>query len=59
MASMFTCEPDCANRRPGCQDHCEKHKREKAAWDERRAILQREASITNYVIEEIYKNQRR
>lgn len=52
MASMFTYKPDCANRRPGCQDHCEKHKREKA-------IIQREASITNYVIEEIYRNQRR
>ena len=46
---IFTCEPDCMNRKPGCQDHCEKHLREKAEWDKRKAVSDRRTHLDYYI----------
>ena len=45
----FRCK-DCTDRYPGCHDHCEKYKEDKAAHDKRRyeERLQREASMYIY-----------
>lgn len=32
--SIFTCEPKCPNRKPGCHDTCEKYLRERKQQDE-------------------------
>ena len=32
----FSCK-DCGNRHPGCHGSCEKYKKEKAAYEERKA----------------------
>lgn len=33
---IFTCK-DCGNRHPGCHSQCEKYKKEKATYEERKA----------------------
>lgn len=45
---MFSCKPDCPKRKPGCQDHCEQHAKDRAKWDERAAIERRERTIDQY-----------
>lgn len=45
---MFTCEPDCPKREPGCQAHCEKHIREKAEWDKCAAIENQRKDLNLY-----------
>lgn len=46
---MFDCGADCPNRKPGCQDHCEKYARDKAKWDERMATERQQAMLNQYV----------
>lgn len=59
MSRTFTCEPNCPTRRPGCQDHCEKHQAEKAAYEARKAELRRDSDVRDYIVKEIVKNRRR
>lgn len=55
MASMFTCGPNCENRKPGCHDHCEKYQRERAAYDKRKAELDKDREVMNYTLKLITK----
>lgn len=50
MASMFTCSPNCENRKPGCHDHCEKYQEERAAYDKRKAEFTKDREIMNYTL---------
>lgn len=43
----FTCN-DCTNRHPGCHDKCEKYNREKAEWERRKAIRDRDKDAWYY-----------
>lgn len=47
--SVFTCEPNCPRRRPGCQDHCEKHQRERAEHLRLKAIARRNRDVDCYI----------
>lgn len=44
----FTCEPDCPKRKPACQDHCEKHQREKAEHERKKRIYDEQRHIDGY-----------
>ena len=46
MATVYSCK-DCGDRYPGCHDHCEKYKAEKAAHDERKAKEYQKAKVRN------------
>ena len=45
---MFTCSRDCPERKPGCHDHCDKYKRERAAYDKRKAELDKHREARQY-----------
>lgn len=47
---FFTCPPNCPDRKPACQDHCETYARDKARHDEYRAKEQRKHEVDQYVI---------
>ena len=49
----FTCEPKCPNRKPGCQDHCEKHNRERAEHMRKKKILDEKKHIDEYTFKQI------
>lgn len=44
----FTCK-DCPDRYPGCHDHCNKYKREKAIWDKQKAEEAMDRELSGYV----------
>ncbi len=46
---MFSCTPNCPKRKPGCQDHCEQHAKDKANYNKRKKIAQLESSLDDYV----------
>ena len=47
--SVFTCEPNCPERRPGCQDHCEKHQRELAEHLRLKALERQRREVDCYI----------
>lgn len=49
--SMFTCGRDCVDRKPGCHSHCEKYKRERAAYDKRKAELNKDREARRYTMQ--------
>ena len=53
MTHIFTCEPDCPERKPGCQDHCEKYIREKAEHDKRVSIENTRNYLDSYTTRRI------
>lgn len=53
--TVFTCEPQCSGRKPGCQDHCEKYLTEKAKNDRIRKREAEEHKIDDYTIGTIYR----
>lgn len=50
MARMFSCEPNCEKRKPGCHDHCEKYQKERAAFDKRKAELAEDKKVMDYTL---------
>ena len=52
---IFSCEPNCVNRKPGCHDHCEKYMREKAEHDRRREAEASRQKIDSCLIHNIIK----
>ena len=50
MSKIFTCTPDCEGRKPGCHDHCEKYQRERAEWERRKAIENRDMGLKRYTL---------
>lgn len=53
----FSCEPNCPKRKPGCQDHCEKHQRELAEHLRKKRILDEKKHIDGYASKLIYENR--
>lgn len=47
--NTFRCPPECPNRKPGCQDHCEQHARERLEYDERKKLELERKSIDGYI----------
>jgi hypothetical protein len=47
----FTCAPDCPRREPGCHGKCEKYIQEKAAYEKRKAIVDKDRYIRQYMID--------
>lgn len=45
---IFTCKPDCAERKPGCHDHCEKYQAEKAEHTRCKANAERWKEAQDY-----------
>ena len=54
-SSMFTCAPNCANRKPGCHDHCEKYKKERTEYDKRKAVVDKDREARQYTMNLISK----
>lgn len=56
---FFDCKPDCEERKPGCQDHCERYLAKRAQLDEmnRQKRLKYEASA--YICESVEKKRDR
>lgn len=54
---MFNCPPKCPDRKPGCQDKCEQHIREKENWDELRRLESERKYIDNYVATRVTINR--
>jgi hypothetical protein len=44
----FNCPPDCVDRKPGCQDHCEKHAASRQKYDADRAAARAERAVDEY-----------
>ena len=49
----FTCK-GCANRTPGCHDHCEKYQAEKAEYQARKEAVDKERKIRQAVDDQKY-----
>lgn len=49
MGYMFHCTPDCPKRTPGCHDHCKEHKEAKAAYEARKAELNKYKACDQYI----------
>lgn len=45
----FTCN-GCTNRHPGCHGKCEKYIREKAEWEQQKALIDQDKEARNYTI---------
>ena len=62
---MFECCKNCVapKRHPGCHDHCEEYKTARAAYDEKKAAMDRQHNARAGVLSQkdyaIYKAQRR
>lgn len=52
----FNCPPDCENRKPGCQDHCEQHAKDKAKYEERKRVELQRTNVDDYVISKLAYN---
>ena len=52
----FNCEPNCPNRKPGCQDHCKKHIEEKARWEQVKAAKRQHEEVKHYTANAVIKN---
>lgn len=50
---MFKCPPECPDRKPGCQDHCEQHAKDMVKWEERRKLELDRRHLDNYVTERV------
>lgn len=48
---MFSCGRDCPDRKPGCHGQCEKYKKERAAYDKRKAELNRYKDAQSYTMD--------
>lgn len=46
----FTCPPECPNRKPACQDHCERYARDKARHNEHMEAKRQQQNLNNYVM---------
>lgn len=53
----FHCPPDCANRKPGCQDHCEQHAKDKAKYDADMATDREGRAVDGYVARAVNGNK--
>ena len=51
--NSFTCPPNCPERKPACQDHCEHHLREKAEHNRKMEAVRLEKQIDSYAAEGI------
>lgn len=56
MATIFTCK-GCPDRYPGCHDHCDKYKREKAEYEKRKAELEADREARIYTGNSIFTKQ--
>lgn len=62
VTTMFTrnfqfCKPDCSERRPGCQDHCEFHAERKKLFVELKAKADKGREADCYALERKIKNR--
>lgn len=48
--SVFTCPPNCPDRKPACQDHCERYARDKAKHEEIKAAEQKYRDVGQYIV---------
>ena len=55
--SYFQCVPNCADRKPGCQDHCKRHAESRRKYDADREAAKLEELVDRYVIDTIDKNR--
>ena len=57
----FSCPPDCPKRKPGCQDHCEQHAKDKEKWAANKRKQFIEVGLDRYAAERMnrYRNKRR
>ena len=44
------CIPNCPERRPGCQDHCEYHRKKKAENERRKEFKRKREILDSYEI---------
>ncbi len=52
-SKIFKACKNCQERYPGCHDHCEKgYKEERAEYDRRKAIADKDKSVRQYLYEE-------
>lgn len=53
------CPPDCPKRTPGCQDHCERYKERKAAYNKRKREYYGNPDMTRYIKEKMSETKNR
>ena len=44
----FDCPAECENRKPGCHSSCEQYKARKAAYEERKKVVDQQERIDQY-----------
>ena len=54
MPTFIACK-DCSDRKLGCHSDCEKYQNEVAENEKRKAFLQRDRGVDDYIRENIYK----
>ena len=54
---IFSCPPNCPERKPACQAHCERHIREKALYERLRDAQNLEKHIDGYTAHAVTMNR--
>lgn len=47
--TVFDCPPNCPERKPACQDHCERYAEKRALHDELMAKEKQRRDVENYI----------
>ena len=50
---IFSCK-GCEERKPGCHGSCEKYKREKAEYEERKAVFDKKRRVSDGITAQLY-----
>lgn len=53
---VFKACKNCQERYPGCHDHCERYKEERAEYDRLKAIENRDRTVRQYICDEHRKH---
>lgn len=53
----FNCPPNCPNRKPGCQDHCERYAKDRAIYNEHKRIERDRKKLDHYVCAKLAQNK--